>query len=553
MDRTIARARPCVSYNPDMSKRQFYVTTPIYYVNDRPHIGHLYTTTVADIVARQHRIAGDDVFFLTGVDEHAAKVSDAAAERGLTPQQWADQNAAVFRDTFSRLGITNDDFVRTSEDRHKEKVTRYVAALLASGDVYAGQYEGWYDAGQEEYVSEAKATESGFKSPINGKPLVRKKEKNYFFKLEKYRDAVATVIRSGEFAVEPEARRNEILNRLAEAKDVPISRSGTGGWGIPVPGDSEQTIYVWIDALFNYLSFVDTPERSGYWESKATHLIAKDILWFHAAIWPALLMALKQCNGYDWVTLPKVVYAHSFWISEGTKMSKSLGNFIDLEKIDRIVGTFSLDALRYFLASNGPLGTTDSDFAESKFIEVYNTELANTVGNCFSRISNMTGRYFQGALPAPVAGSSLSSKLVEGAPVSWEAIAGKSAAESSQRYEQMDLSSACQAARALVTHIDDYIEQTAPFKLAKDPAKLPEVGTILYHCAEAMRIASLLLWPVIPAKSEEIWRRLGLDYAAKIAAGQGDLSSWVKWGQLKPGTALLTGDALFMRYTPPKV
>jgi methionyl-tRNA synthetase len=536
-----------------MSKRKFYVTTPIYYVNDRPHIGHLYTTTVADIVARQHRIAGDDVFFLTGVDEHAAKVSDAAAERGLTPQQWADQNAAVFRDTFMRLGITNDDFVRTSEDRHKEKVTQYVAALLASGDVYAGQYEGWYDAGQEEYVSEAKATESGFKSPINGKPLVRKKEKNYFFKLEKYRDAVAAVIRSGEFAVEPEARRNEILNRLAEAKDVPISRSGTGGWGIPVPGDSEQTIYVWIDALFNYLSFVDTPARRGYWESKATHLIAKDILWFHAAIWPALLMALKQCNSYQWVTLPRVVYAHSFWISEGTKMSKSLGNFIDLEKIDRIVSTFSLDGLRYFLASNGPLGTTDSDFAESKFIEVYNTELANTVGNCFSRISNMTGRYFQGALPAPVAGSSLGSKLVEGAPVSWEAIAGKSAAESSQRYEQMDLSSACQAARALVTHIDDYIEQTAPFKLAKDPAKLPEVGTILYHCAEAMRIASLLLWPVIPAKSEEIWRRLGLDYAAKIAAGQGDLSSWVKWGQLKPGTALATGDALFMRYTPPKV
>ena len=529
-----------------MPTERYYVTTPIYYVNDRPHIGHLYTTTVADVLARYHRLKGEEVFFLTGVDEHAAKVSDAAAERGLTPQQWADQNAAVFQETFARLQMTNNDFVRTSQERHKAKVTAYVAALLKSGDVYAGEYEGWYDAGQEEYVTDSKAQEYGFKSPINGKPLVRKKEKNYFFKLESYREAVAAAIRAGAFAVRPEARCNEILNRLAEAKDVPISRTGTGGWGIPVPGDPDQTIYVWIDALFNYLTYVDTPERRPYWEAGVTNLIAKDILWFHAAIWPALLLALKKCPGYEWVRLPRGVYAHSFWISEGQKMSKSLGNFVDLARIDHYISTFSLDALRYFLATQGPLGTTDADFAEAKFIEVYNTDLANTLGNCFSRISNMTNRYFAGRVPSPAAAVAESQPYGHGAE---EALAAFTKA-----LEGIDLAGGGAAAQGLIRSIDNYIEQTAPFKLAKDAANLPRVGTILYHCAEAMRIASLLLWPVIPHKCEGIWRRMGLDYAQQMQAraGRGQLAQWCQWGQLQPGATIAQGDPLFPRYQAPK-
>ena len=528
--------------------RTFYITTPIYYVNDRPHIGHVYTTTVADVIARYHRLMGDDVFFLTGVDEHAAKVVDAAAERGLTAQAWADQNATAFRDTFARLGITNDDFVRTTVPRHKELVQQYLAALLTTGDVYAGQYEGWYDAGQEEYVPDAKAKDSDFKSPINGKPLVRKTEKNYFFRLSAYREPMLRLLQQGEtvagsrFAVEPDARRNEILSRIREMEDVPISRSGQTGWGIPFPGDETQTVYVWIDALFNYLTFADAGDRRRYWQSAATQLIAKDILWFHAAIWPALLLALQKCEGYGWVNLPSRLYAHSFWISEGQKMSKSLGNFVDLEKIDQFVATFGLDALRWFLATQGPLGTNDSDFAEAKFIETYNTDLANAIGNCTSRVAKMTSSYFGGVLPAPLAVSD-----------EHRLDAARAVTEYHACMAEIDLGGAAAAAMSLVRGIDGYIERTAPFKLAKDPANLPEVGTILYNCAETLRVVSVLLWPFAPAKIEELWRRLGCGpYAEALAdRGRGSLTDWTEWGQLAPGTPITAGEPLFPRYQRP--
>ncbi|MEM0914964.1 MAG: class I tRNA ligase family protein, partial [Planctomycetota bacterium] len=335
----------------------FYITTPIYYVNDRPHIGHVYTTTVADALARYHRLAGHDTFFLTGTDEHAGKVVDAAAERGLSAHDWATQNANVFKDTFDRLRMTHDDFIRTSEPRHVDKVTEYLTALLTPApgsdgeeepDIYPGQYEGWYDPGEEEYVPEARAREHDYKSPISGRPLVKRAEENYYFRLSKYAPQVIAAMQDGTFDVQPEARKNEIINRLKEAQDVPISRAGKstaeGGWGIAMPSPpgsggtpTGHTVYVWIDALFNYLTTVDTDDRRKYWQGGATHLIAKDILWFHAAIWPAMLLALQKREGYAWVRLPKLVYAHSFWIAEGKKMSKTLGNFIDLEKIDATI------------------------------------------------------------------------------------------------------------------------------------------------------------------------------------------------------------------------
>ncbi len=512
----------------------FYITTPIYYVNDRPHLGHLYTTTMADIVARYHRLIGDDVFFLTGTDEHAAKVVDAAAQRGLTPQQWADQNATAFADTFARMGLTHDDFIRTSQDRHKTKVDQYIRRLLDSGDVYLGQYEGWYDAGQEEYVPENKAKEYQYKSPVNGLSLVRKAEKNYFFRLSRYQDRLYDLLSTGQF-VRPEARRNEVLARINEGlHDVPISRTGARGWGIAVPGQPDQTVYVWIDALFNYRTAVDTPQRQRYWPAQI-HLIAKDILWFHAVIWPAVLMALG-------LKCPEQVYAHSFWISEGQKMSKTLGNFIDLEKIDHYVHVFGLDALRYFLATAGPLGTTDSDFAESKFIDVYNSDLANTLGNCFNRVANMTGRYFDGRLPAP--GPSVH------ADVSCQEAAGVSQEKFVQAFDRFRLDHAAQAALDLVRVIDTYIDQTGPFKRAKDPAKLPEVGTILYSCAEAMRIASVLLWPIMPLKVQQLWRRIGCDHYTQALAGRGrgQLDRWCHWGHLQPGAPVSAGEPLFPRH-----
>jgi methionyl-tRNA synthetase len=511
----------------------FYITTPIYYVNDRPHIGHVYSSTVADAVARYHRLRGDDTFFLTGTDEHAAKVVTAAAERGLGPQEWADRNAAAFQEAFARLGISNDDFIRTSEARHRERVTEYVRRLLDSGDVYLGDYEGWYDAGQEEYVPENKAKESDFRSPINGQPLVRKSEHNAFFRLSAYRDRLLELLEAG--LVQPEARRNELLSRVREGlNDVPVSRTGTQGWGIPVPGTPDQTIYVWIDALMNYLTTVDTDGRLKYWPADV-HLIAKDILWFHGVIWPALLLALGR-------PVPRRVYAHSFWIRDGRKMSKSLGNFVDLEKIDEYVGRFSLDAFRWFLLTQGPLGTTDADFSESKFIEVYNSDLANTLGNSFSRVSNMIGRYFGGA--APEGGMGEAGEL--------RAAAERCVPAYRSAMDALQLDEAAAAAMELVRGIDGYIERTAPFRLAKDPERMPEVGAILYDCAEAMRIASLLLWPVLPEKMEEVWRRIGGDgyLAAVVERGRGRLDEWIVWGMLRPGTPIAKGEALFPRFQP---
>ena len=529
---------------------KFYVTTPIYYVNDRPHIGHVYTTMAADVIARHHRLRGEDVFFLTGTDEHAQKVVEAARERGLAPQEWADRNADAFRSCFQRLAVTHDDFIRTSESRHKERVRRYVAELREAGVVYLGEYEGWYDAGQEEYVAESRARAWNYTSPTTGKALVRKREENYFFRLSAFQDALLELFERDPGFVQPEARRNEIVARVREGlNDVPISRTAVEDWGIRMPGDAGETgeahtIYVWIDALFNYVSAIDRDDRRGYWPADV-HLIAKDILWFHAVIWPAVLMALGKRPGLEWLELPKRVYAHSFWIAEGQKMSKSLGNFIDLEKIDGYVAEYGLDALRYFLAKNGPMGTTDADFAEAIFVDTYNHDLANTIGNCLNRIANMTARYFDGALPAPQADPGELGKL-EGEPA--PDLAAACVARHRRAMDGLELTDATDAALSLVRAVNAYIDRHEPFRLAKDPQQLPAVGTILYQCAEAMRIATVLLWPLLPEKAEEAWRRLGCSaYAEAVANGRGAFDAWAQWGGLEPGTPIAQGPPLFPR------
>ena len=498
---------------------KFYITTPIYYVNDRPHIGHVYSTTIADIVARYHRLCGDDVFFLTGTDEHAAKVVESAAQRGLTTQQWADQNAQAFQDTFKKLGIANDDFIRTSQPRHKEKVQQYVAELQKTGDVYLGEYEGWYDAGQEEYLPENKAKEYEYKSPFNGKPLVRKTEKNYFFRLSKYAEPLLQRIADQPDFIQPNERRNEVVNRIREGlNDVPISRTGAGDWGIQVPGDPAHTIYVWIDALINYLSTVDTPERIQYWPADV-HLLAKDILWFHAVIWPALLLALKR-------PLPRHVYAHGFWISEGQKMSKSLGNFIDLEKIDRYVAMYGLDALRYFLASNGPLAANDSDFAEARFIEVYNADLANVLGNLVNRTLSMIHRYRQGVVPER-AGDDLRG---DADPVF---------ASYRQRMDKLDLTGALAELLKFVRRANAYVEESAPWALAKATDKARQLDTVLYNLAESVRLISVAIMPVMPMIAGQMRTQLG------VGELTGKLPEELTWGRLPAGTKVGTVAPLF--------
>lgn len=516
-----------------------YITTPIYYVNDRPHIGHVYSTLLGDVLARFHRLEGRRVFFLTGTDEHADKVVESAERHGMTPIQWADRNAAAFKAAFREMGFSNDDFIRTTERRHIEKVEGYIARLKDAGDVYLGDYEGWWDASQEEYVTESTAREHDFKSPVTGRELVKRREQNYFFRLSKYADRLQKHIETHPEFIQPDARRNEILGRIrAELQDVPVTRAVEDEhaevWGIRMPGDPRHRVYVWIDALFNYLSAVDTPDRRAFWTgdmgdegvAPVIHLMAKDIVWFHAVIWPAMLMALGE-------PLPTTVLAHSYWIREGRKMSKSLGNFLDLPTIRGYCAAYSRDALRWYLATQGPLGATDADFAHARFVEVYNADLANGIGNAFSRVSNMIAKYFDGKVPDPKG-------VTSHAGHDWAALSRECAEKTRSAFAQNKLGEALSASMNLARKVDGYINATEPFKVAKDDSRRDELGAILYHCAEALRIASLGLAPAMPDKIGEMWSRMGLS----IDGAYADLA---QWGGLKPGAPIVKGEALFPR------
>jgi methionyl-tRNA synthetase len=533
----------------------YYISTPIYYVNDKPHIGHCYTTVLADAAARFQRLVrgeplpqtgglasppAESVFFLTGNDEHAEKVVTTAREHGLSPMEWADRNAAEFQRAFASMGIAYDDFIRTTQERHKSKVGRYIRELQRRGDVYLGDYEGWYDVNEENYVPENKAKERDYKGE-NGKPLVRRKEQNYYFRLTKYGPWLKEYIEKTPGFVQPEARKNEVLGRIREGlEDVPISRPITDDpatqFGIRMPDDPSHRIYVWIDALFNYLTAVDTPERRKFWPADV-HLIGKEILWFHACIWPAILHALGE-------DLPRMVYAHSHYIREGRKMSKSLGNFIDLSVIDAYRAKYSTDALRWYLITQGPLGVTDADFTHAKFVEVYNADLANGIGNCASRVANMVGKYFSGQLPDPRSA----------APPMLHAITGlldslHQRAIEGDFHQSLEMLS---QGIVFIRYVDKFINETEPFKLAKqmgtDPTVEARLAWILYWCAETLRIATLLLYPAMPQKMTELWRRWGCAPPSGVPLRQ--LADWAGPHRLKPGTRLEIGEPLFMRADP---
>jgi methionyl-tRNA synthetase len=561
------------STTPQTGSGTFYITTPIYYVNDRPHIGHCYTTLLADAVAQFQRMlrgTGKDVFFLTGTDEHADKVVTSAAEHGKTTEEWARLNAEQFKSAFEYMGFTNDDFIRTTEARHKEKVVQYIGALLKSGDIYKGEYTGWYDPGQEEYVTETAAREHDYKSAISGKPLVKRTEPCYFFRLGKYQERLQGLIESGTFRVAPEARKSEVLGRLRPPtvlNDVPISRPVTDDpatqWGIRIPGDPANRIYVWIDALFNYLTVVDTPARRRFWPAQV-HLIGKDILWFHAVIWPALLIALKSCGPeYAWVELPKCVFGHGWWVSEGQKMSKSLGNFIDLEKLKAYADKFGMDALRWYLLTQGPLSGTDADFSHAKFVEVYNADLANGIGNCASRVANMIGKYFDGRAPehgGKFVFSAAELELVRPPNVplgvwaqhgfDWPRKAAEALQKCAASMGEFDIAQALFAAKMLAAEVDAFINVTAPFKIAKrlesDPSVRQSLGAILYCCAEAVRVASVLLAPAMPAKMGELQRRWNCAPPPGVPLAELARFAHPEYG-LRPGSKLEIGEALFMR------
>jgi methionyl-tRNA synthetase len=357
--------------------------------------------------------------------------------------------------------------------------------------------------------------------------LERKTEKNYFFRLSRYAEALLKRMEEQPDFVRPDERRNEMVNRIREGlNDVPISRTGAGDWGIKVPSDPEHAIYVWIDALINYLSTVDTPERIKYWPADV-HLLAKDILWFHAVIWPAMLLALKR-------PLPRQVYAHGFWISEGQKMSKSLGNFIDLERIDRYVATYGLDAFRYFLASNGPLGANDSDFAEARFIEVYNADLANSLGNLVNRTLSMINRYRKGVVPAASA-----AEEVDELRTPWN--------QARVEYQSfMNQFCLCDALAPLWIFLDEgnrYVEKCAPWALARSPDKAARLDTVLYNLAESVRLISVAIMPVMPTIAGQMRTQLG------VSELQAPLPEELAWGRLAAGTKIGTVAPLFPKRT----
>ncbi|MCB9845099.1 MAG: methionine--tRNA ligase [Phycisphaeraceae bacterium] len=577
----------------------YYVTTPIYYVNDRPHIGHCYTTLLADVAARFARMvrgpdALRDVFFLTGTDEHAEKVVESARKNGVSPQEWADRNAAEYRRAFALMNFSHDDFVRTTEDRHKLRAAAYIRRLMDKGDIELGDYEGWYDASQEEYVTETTAKEHDYKSPVTGRPLERRTEQNYFFRLDRYEPWLRAEIESDRVRILPEARKNEILGRIRQGLNkVPVSRRirpGDEDWGIRMPGDDAHRVYVWIEALCNYLSVVDNKaeidttttegDRRKFWPA-TLHLMAKDIVWFHAVIWPAMLHALGE-------EPPRCVYAHSYWIREGRKMSKSLGNFIDIDLIEaystmtltserdlaakdgREARPMGIDPLRWYLATRGPLGETDADFSHAGFFEVYNAELANGIGNCVSRVGNMIEKYFGGVVPkvdwtlaVAYATSLLSSFLGSPLPgqtaaptadVSLESDAAVELGRALWCLERVRLADASRCAIELVTDIDLFINQTRPFSVAKEQSMRATLASILISCAEALRIASLLLYPACPASMAQLWRDWNCDHLSDPAdpnspfvAPLEQLAQWAGPHGLKPGQRIRKGLPLFMR------
>lgn len=531
-----------------------YITTPIYYVNDRPHIGHCYTTLIADVAARAQRMMGRDVFFLTGTDEHAEKVVTAAAAHGMTPPGWADLNAARFKEAFAFMNFSNDDFVRTTEARHKDRAKAYIQRLVDSGDIELGDYEGWWDGSQEEYLTETTAKEHDYKSPVTGRPLEKRTEQNYFFRLDRHEGWLKGRIESGELRVLPEARRNEVLGRIRQGLNkIPVSRRikpGDPDWGVVMPNDPEHRVYVWIEALCNYLTTVDTPQRRRFWPKDAplaTHLMAKDILWFHAVVWPAMLHALGEQP-------PATVYAHAYWIAEGRKMSKSLGNFIEIDLLRAYAERYSLDAVRWFLTTQGPLGANDADFAHARFIEVYNSDLANGIGNATSRVGNMIVKYFDGGVPDP--GEVATPEDGRG----WDTHLGRMVAEAARDFDSTEhVADGLRTGIRIVGEVDAFVSETRPFSLAKDRTDANEkrLRAALYQCAEAIRIASLLLAPAMPEKMAELWRAWNCNHLndpndanSGFVAPLAELAAWGGNHALKPGQTIAKGDALFMRADP---
>jgi methionyl-tRNA synthetase len=499
---------------------RFYVTTPIYYVNDVPHIGHAYTTVAGDVLTRWHRLLGEEVFYLTGTDEHGLKIQRAAEAKGLEPAELVKSVAGVFRDEWDALDIAYDDFIRTTEPRHHAAVKEFLQRIYDAGDIELGTYEGLYCVSCELYYTEDELILGN--CPIHDRPVEHVTEENYFFKLSRYEDRLLEYYEAHPEAVQPETRRNEVLGLIRGGlQDFSISRTSIT-WGVPLPWDPKHVAYVWADALFNYctaVGFGADPERFEKWWPVDYHLIGKDILRQHAVYWPAMLMSAGLAP-------PKCVFAHGWLLVSGEKMAKTEGNQVAPADL---VKDFGVDGFRYHFVADQRFGP-DGDFSYEAMVLRYNSDLANNFGNLASRVLNMAVNYCGGVVPEVRENG----PLVDVAATAYTGI--------SESLAHLDFASGFAAVWDLIRATNSFIEDRAPWALHK-AGDTEAVARVIGDCLESLRIVALLTSPAIPNAAGELWRRLGLsgrpeDQRLPAAAG---------WGQLPAGSKLEKGEPLFPR------
>ena len=511
-----------------LSDEVFYLTTPIYYVNDVPHLGNAYTTVAADFIARWQRLAGREVCFLTGTDEHGLKMARTAAAKGLEPKAWADQIVPRWIELWELLDISNDDFIRTTEERHERPVQTFWQALYDKGEVYLGTYEGLYCVGCEAFKTPDELVDG--RCPLHGTEPEVVKEDNYFFPLSKYAERLIDLYEGNPRFVMPESRRNEVLGKVRQGlDDLSISRT-TFDWGIPIPWDPGHVIYVWVDALQNYLNAAgfgtDDARFKRVWPADL-HLVGKDILWFHAVIWPAMLMALD-------LPLPRTVFAHGFLQVGGEKMSKSTLTGISPHYL---VPTFGSDGYRYYFLREISFGL-DGSFSWESMVARYNSDLANDFGNLAARVLSMVGRYLGSEIPAPPGEAELADsdrRFIEAFGASFEAM--------ERAVADIAPHEALQAAWSFVRRANAYVEEVAPWALAKDPGARRRLEVVLYVLADSLRLLALMIWAATPRAAAELWRRLGVESPIEACVFERD----ARWGLLPEGAGTSVGAPLFPR------
>jgi methionyl-tRNA synthetase len=509
-----------------MGRDTFYITTPIYYPNDVPHIGHAYDAVAVDLIARYHRLRGEEVFHLTGTDEHGLKLQRAAEAAGMTPQAWVDGMEPRWREVWARLDIGYDDYIRTTEPRHEAAVQQLLSAVYDNGrdDIYLGTYEGLYCVSCEAYYLDSDLVEGN--CPIHGRPVEHVTEDNYFFRLSAYADRLLERYEATPSAVEPETRRNEVLSLIRGGlQDFSISRTNFD-WGIPLPWDPAHVCYVWFDALANYITaagYGSDPERFARLWPANIHMIGKDILRFHAIYWPAMLMAAG-------VEPPTQVWAHGFLTVGGQKMSKT--NATGIHPFE-LADHFGVDSYRYYFMREIRFGE-DGNFSWESMVDRHNADLANGLGNLASRVLAMLGTSYSGAVPAPA---------FEGAEGDLPAVVADAAVRFQAHMGAVRLHEALAAVWDVVDRANGYLVEKEPWALAKDPARAEELAGVLYAAAETLRILAVLISPIMPDAAERLWAQLGID--EPLASQR--LPDDVRWGKLVTGTVTTKGEALFPR------